>query len=166
MFANLDQAIRELPYSKAGLTPATQALLESIEQQQSQVLAKAALAAEQPLRTGMDELLQTCMKEVSGDQFDQTRLYTLLTGKQGMYHIVASLIVTAFSDVWPVRDKLGEASLERALAEKLSLLKRSRETLQSLNSSGANASNLHTFNMVMFLQLALLQEWKDKAPGS
>lgn len=106
------------------------------------------------------------MKEGSGDQFDPTRLYKLMTGKHGMYHIVASLIATASSDVWQIRDKLGEVSLERALAEKLSLLKRSRETLQSLNSSGANVSNLHTFNMVMFLQLALLQKWIDKAPGS
>lgn len=55
--ADLDKALRESPHSKARLAPATRALLESIERQQCQVLADAALDAELALRTGIGDLL-------------------------------------------------------------------------------------------------------------
>jgi len=155
--------LRELPYAKSGLTPATRTMLESIAAEQTQALATAAEAAEQPLREGIANLLQTCMKAVADDQFYPMDLFKLLTVEHGVYHNVASLIVSAFADVWPRRNSLGEVGLEQAFAEKLVSLKNKHKTLTAMHSDTANAGNLETVNMLMFRQLDLLQEWIAKA---
>ena len=155
--------LRESPYLKSGLTLATRTVLETIAHQQTRIIATAATATEQPLRNGMTNILQTCMKAVSDDQFYPMELYKVLTGEHGIYHNVASLIVSAFADVWPRRNSLGDVKLEQALAEKLGSLKGDRKTLQAMNSDTAEAGNQKTVNMLMFRQLDLLQEWIDKA---
>jgi hypothetical protein len=157
--------LRKSPYSKSGLTPGTQTVLETIANGQTQSLATAAVTAEQPLRNAMTNLLQTCMKAVSDDQFYPMDLYEVLTGEHGIYHNVASLIVSAFADVWPRKNSLDDAKLEQALAEKLTSLKGNRKTLQAMNSSTADAANQKTVNMLMFRQLDLLQEWIDRTLG-
>lgn len=158
-----DTMLRKSPYSKSGLTLATRTVLETIANQQIRIIETAAMATEQPLRNGMSNLLQTCMKAVSDDQFYPLELYKVLTGEHGIYHNVASLIVSAFADVWPRRNSLGDVSLQKALAEKLGSLKGNRKTLQAMNSGTAGAGNQKTVNMLMFRQLDLLQEWIDKA---
>lgn len=154
---------RESPYASSGLTLATRTVLEKISSGQMNAIATAALAAEQPLRDGMNNLLQTCMKAVSDDQFYPMDLYKVLTREHGVYHNVASLIVSAFADVWARRDSLGGVKLEQAFAAKLSSLKASRKTLQAMNSSTAEAVNQATATMLMFRQLDLLQAWIHEA---
>lgn len=164
IFADLVNVMqRESPYASSGLTPATRSVLEKISTGQVNAVATAALAAEQPLRDGMTNLLQTCMKAVSDDQFHPKDLYKVLTREHGVYHHVASLIVSAFADVWARRDSLGSVKLEQAFAAKLASLKASRKTLQAMNSTTAAAGNQATATMLMFRQLDLLQAWMDKA---
>lgn len=156
---------RESHHAESGLAPRTQTILETIATKQTQAMATSAAAAEQPLREGIANLLDNCRKAVSDDQFYPLDLFKLLTGDHGIYHGVASLIVSAFSDVWPRRNSLGDASLERAFAEKLSALKGSQKALKDMNSGTATAGNQATVNMLMFRQLDLLQGWIDKWLG-
>lgn len=158
--------LRESPYLKSGLTLATRTVLETIARKQTQAMETAAAAAEQPLREGMANLLENCRKAVSDDQFYPLDLFKLLTEDHGNYHGVASLIVSAFSDVWPRRNSLGDTSLERAFADKLNALKGSQKALKDMNSGTAKAGNQATVNMLMFRQLDLLQGWIDKWRGS
>jgi hypothetical protein len=157
--------LRELPYANSGLTPATRTTLESIAAKQTQAPVAAGLTAEQPLREGIANLLQTCMKAVADDQFYPMDLFKLLTVEHGVYHNVASLIVSAFADVWPRRNSLGEVRLEQAFAEKLVSLKQNHKTLATMHSDTAGADNQKTVSMLMFRQLDLLQEWIAKALG-
>jgi ankyrin repeat protein len=157
--------LREAPYSASGLAPATRAVLENIAEAQTLAMAAAAAAAEQPLREGMANLLQVCMKSVPGGQFYPMDLYKTLTAEHGICHSVASLIVAAFSDVWPRRSSLDDARLAQAFAEKLSSLRKSGKALQSMNHDTAAAGNQSTVNMLMFRQLDLLQAWIDKWLG-
>lgn len=156
---------RDAPHSKRGLTAATQTMLETIATDKARAMQTAAVAAEQPLRTGMANLLQTCMKAVSEEEFYPMELFQVLSAEHGIYHHVASLIVTAFSDVWARRKSLGDVGLEQAFAKKLSSLKGSRKALQAMNSDTTNAGNQNTVNMLIFRQLDLLQRWIDKSPG-
>ena len=150
-------------YSASGVTPATRTLLETVSAEQTNALSTAALAAEQPLRDGLNNLLQTCRKAVSGDNFYPMDLYKVLTRDHGVYHHVASLIVSAFADVWPSRSSLGDVTLEQAFAKKLSSLRAERKALQDMNSGTDYAGNPATATMLMFRQLDLLQAWIDKA---
>lgn len=157
--------LRESPYSTSGLAPSTRAVLERIAGEQTLAMATAAAAVEQPLRQGMANLLQICMKSVSGGQCYPMDLYKTLTTEHGIYHNVASLIVGAFSDVWPRRGSLDDVTLAQAFAEKLSALKSSDKAMKSMNHDTADAGNQNTVHMLMFRQLDLLQVWIDKWLG-
>jgi hypothetical protein len=157
--------LREPPYANMGLTPATRTMLESIAAEQTRALAAAGEAAEQPLRAGIATLLQTCMKAVADDQFHPMDLYKLLTVEHGVYHNVASLIVSAFADVWPRRNSLDENGLEQAFARTLATLRQNHKNLRDMNSDTAGAGNQQTVNMLMLRQLDLLQDWIAKTPG-
>jgi hypothetical protein len=151
--------LRDPPYANSGLTPATRTTLESIAAEQTQALVAAGVAAEQPLREGIANLLQTCMKAVVDDRFIPTKLLHVLTVEHGVYHNVANLVVSAFADVWPRRNKLGEVGLEQALAAKLAPLMNDQRTLATMHSDTASAGNQETVSMLMLRQLDLLQEW-------
>jgi hypothetical protein len=157
---------REAFYSRSGLSKETQGLLETIAGNQSRALEETGLAAEQALRDGMENLLQTCMKAALDGHADPIALYKLLTMEHGIYHNVASMIVAAFSDVWPRRDSLGADTLEQAFAAKVLALKENHRTLQAMHRGTADAGNQETVSMLMFRQLDLLRAWAGKALAS
>ena len=134
--------------------------------EQGSALAQAGLDAEQPLRAGMDDLLRNCMKAVSDDQLDPLDLYKLLTDQLGIYHTVASLIVSGFADVWARRNSLGELPLEQAFAREVSERRQKLKMVQAINSNSAAVSNQPTVLMLTFRQLDLLSAWSDKVLGN
>lgn len=153
------------PYTGKGLTSASEALFNKLAEKQARVLAQAGLAAEQALRDGLNDLRHTCMQAVSGEKFDPLALYQLLTDQHGIYHTVASLIVSAFADVWPHRNSLGEHSLAHALAGELSEHRQKQKLVQAISSSSATVDNQQIVLMLTYRQVALLAGWCDKALG-
>jgi hypothetical protein len=105
------------------------------------------------------------MQAVSGDKFDPLALYQLLTDQHGIYHTVASLIVSAFADVWPHRNSLGERSLAHALAGELSEHRQKQKLVHAISSSSATVDNQQIVLMLTHRQVALLAGWCDRALG-
>lgn len=166
ILADLDNAmLSDPPYTGKELTSASEALFNKLAEKQARVLAQAGLAAEQALRDGLNDLRHTCMQAVSGEKFDPLALYQLLTDQHGIYHTVASLIVSAFADVWPHRNSLGEHSLAHALAGELSEHRQKQKLVQAISSSSATVDNQQIVLMLTYRQVALLAGWCDKALG-
>ena len=164
ILADLDNAmLGDPPYTGMGLTIAIEALFNQLAKKQARSLAQAGLDAEQPLHDGMNDLLRTCMQAVSGDKFDPLDLYQLLTDQHGIYHTVASLIVSAFADVWPCRNSLGELTLAHALARELSERRQKQKLVQAISSSSTAVHNQQTVLILTYRQVALVAGWCDRA---
>ena len=164
ILADLDNAISiNPPYTGKGLTSATENRFNHLATQQASALAQAGLDAEQPLREGMDDLLWNCMQAVSEDKLDPLDLYKLLTDQLGIYHTVASLVVSAFADVWSRRHSLGELTLEQAFAREVSERRQKLKMVQAINSNSAAVRNQPTVQMLTYRQFDLLTAWCDKA---
>lgn len=167
ILADLDNAVSiNPPYASKGLTSATENRFNDLATQQASALVQAGLDAEQPLRDGLNDLLRNCMQAVSEDKLDPLDLYKLLTDQLGVYHTVASLVVSAFADVWSRRNSLGELTLEQAFAREVSERRQKLKMVQAINSNSAAAGNQPTVTMLTYRQLDLLAAWCDKALGN